>query len=48
MTRILKEFRYLQTCVVGDIIEDKLLLSEKHAACVTCTEPLTVPYNLSS
>ena len=31
MTRILKEFRYLQTCVVGDINEDILLTSENSA-----------------
>ena len=29
MTKILKEFRYLQTCVVGDNNEDILLTSDK-------------------
>ena len=36
MTRILKELRYLQTCVVGDINEDILLTSEKQCCSMFC------------
>ena len=38
MTRILKELRYLQTCVVGDINEDILLTSEKQCCSMFCVE----------
>ena len=38
MTRMLKEFRYLQTCVVGDINEDILLTSEKQCCSMFCVE----------
>ena len=38
MTKILKEFRYLQTCVVGDINEDILLTSEKQFCSMFCAE----------
>ena len=38
MTRILKEFRYLQACVVGDINEDILLTSEKQCCSMFCVE----------
>ena len=38
MTRILKEFRYLQTCVVGNINEDILLTSEKQCCSMFCVE----------
>ena len=38
MTKILKEFQYVQTCVVGDINEDILLTSEKHCCSMFCAE----------
>ena len=38
MTRILKEFKYLPTCVVGDINEDILLTSEKQCCSMFCVE----------
>ena len=34
MTKILKEFRYLRTCIVGDINEDILLTSEKQCCSI--------------
>ena len=38
MTRILKEFIYLQTCVVGDIKEYILLTSVKQCCSMFCVE----------
>ena len=38
MTKILNEFKYVQTCVVGDINEDILLTSKKHCCSMFCAK----------